>query len=124
MPSDGPDVVLEDRAELFGTVVAGREPGRQLVVPDERVPADDLAVGLGVGDERIRRRPVVHAGRRVEGLPLHDILGRHAGELRVDYVAVFAAFRQQVRVHGDAELDVSLIGEAAQSVVTDGGQVL
>ena len=47
------DPLVQDVAQLRGVKRAGGQPGRQLVVPDEVVPAHDLAVLLGERDELV-----------------------------------------------------------------------
>ena len=79
------DVLPEQIAELCvaDRAVADtlREPARQLVVPDERVTADELIVLLREPYESVAAGPVVGAAGRLDSLPLHLVAGRDRREL-------------------------------------------
>ena len=60
---------------------AGGEPVGQLVVPQQRVAADELPVRPREGDELVGLRPVVAALGGLDDLPLHPVAGGDHGEL-------------------------------------------
>ena len=69
----------------------------QLVVPQQGVAADQLAVLLGEGDQAVAAGPVVGALGRLDDLPLHLVAGGHGGEL----VAGDLGVRRRVQVERD-----------------------
>ena len=87
VPADhGVDVALQRGAHRR----AGQalDPLRRLAVPQQRVAVDDLVVGGGVGDDAVGLGEVVGVGLRVDGVPLHRVLGGHLVELRRGEAAV------------------------------------
>ena len=52
-----------------------------MLVPDEVVAAELLAIGLSEGGERIGRAPVEDAARRLHNGPFHRVLRRDGAEL-------------------------------------------
>jgi hypothetical protein len=79
------DVVLRQGPELRGAdraiSHAGGQPVGQLVMPDKRVPADELSVRIREIDEFVGLGPVIDALRGLDDLPFHPVARRDHGEL-------------------------------------------
>ena len=78
--------VLAQQTAQFGVAdaavgYAGGQPTGQLVVPEQDMPPDQLAVLLCERHESVSGCPVVVAAGRFDSLPFHDVLGCHGGEL-------------------------------------------
>ncbi|CAG7652321.1 hypothetical protein SBRY_50846 [Actinacidiphila bryophytorum] len=75
------DVVVHRRLERRGA--QARHPAGQLLVPDQRVPADQHVLRLGVGDDLVAGTEVERVLARLDRVPLHLVLGRDRAELGV-----------------------------------------
>jgi hypothetical protein len=82
-------------------------------VPEERVPADLLAVGLREGDDGVVAGEVVDVGLRVDLGPLHVVLGGQRAELGAEDVlelsGVLGVVVEEVTLtpHGTADLEIT-----------------
>ena len=85
---DGLDVELELLVELVAAPALLRDPARELLVPDERVPANRLAVFLREVHQRVGVGEVELPALGLEVLHLHDVLGREAVEVLRERVLV------------------------------------
>ena len=109
------DVTAQPLYLLYGTVGlsegVGEEPGRRLVVPDERVADDEHLLPLAERDERVAGAEVVDARLRIDERRLEEVVRRDRVELADD-----ERLRRRVgadrrgRVDGDAELECVAVG--------------
>lgn len=72
--SNGLDVILKDRLQLFCCVVVGCDPWRELRVPDKSVSSNLLVVLHGPSDQVVSRPEVEDTWLRLDGLPFDSIL--------------------------------------------------
>ena len=94
---------------------AGGQPVGQLVVPDQRVSADELVVLLGEGDQAVAAGPVVGAAGGLDDLPLHLVAGGHRGELVAGDLRVGGVVEVERR-DGGADPQADRRGQRAQRV--------
>ncbi len=87
-PDDGADVVAHHLLELGGGPVALLDPVRQLLVPDERVPAHALAGLPREIHQLVGLLEVELAPLRLDDRPLHRVLGRDRCEACDEELAV------------------------------------
>jgi hypothetical protein len=113
------DVLIKELLELRGgngaVGDAGGEPVRKLVVPQQRVAADELPVRLREGDQLVGLGPVVAARGRLDDLPFHPVARGDHGKL----AAGDGRVRGSLDVLGDqrgAEAEADPRGQRAQRV--------
>src|SRR5208282_4625019 len=97
------------RKEIALVIV--KNPGRNLVVPDQIVTHDKHVVLLAKGDILIGKIESILAGLRMNPLPLKDILRRNGVELRFDESIAALILSGDLRlVDGGADDEVALEG--------------
>src|SRR5690606_30872225 len=87
----GGDVAAHLVQQFTGGEVGVLHPVGELVVPDEGVAVDLLAVLLGEGDHAVGRTPVVVSPGGLQGAPLHLVAGGDTAELPRRDLGVFRA---------------------------------
>ena len=101
------DVVLHDGDQRLVVEAAAGDPCGELGVPDQSVAVDLSVVLLGESDDGVTTSEGEVVARRLGGLPLHGILGRHRVEVLVHDLGLRGLIANRQR--GADELAVALL---------------